>query len=154
KTVATRLPGPGDELRYTIRVDNSGPAAAANVTLTDAIPTNTVFKSLSVPQGWNCATPQPGGGGNVSCGISTFPAGASVVFDLALTVNNNVTKDTEIPNTAKVETTTPDSNPNNNSSTAIARVGAPQVSIPVGGRVEVGPVDPVGEPSANPAAGP
>ncbi|MCI0390612.1 MAG: FG-GAP-like repeat-containing protein [Acidobacteria bacterium] len=153
KTVATLLPGPGDELRFTLRVDNIGSGPAANVTLTDAVPANTVFKSLPAAQGWNCTTPQPGGGGNIACGISAFPAGASAIFSLALTVNNDVTKDTLITNIARVTTTTFDSDLNNNSSTAIARVGAPQVNIPLGARVEVGPVNPLREPSTDPANG-
>src|SRR5262249_22485713 len=153
KTTTTLLPGRGDDLSYTLRVDNSGPAAAANVTLTDAVPANTVFKSLSAAQGWSCAAPQPGGGGNISCGISVFPAGASAIFSLALTVNNDVPKDTLITNTARVTTATVDRDLNNNSSTAIARVRAPQVSTPRGAGVEIGPVDPLRKPSANPATG-
>ncbi len=65
----------GNDLSYTITVRNNqdndleaflptdDDLPAANVSLTDAIPAGTVFKSLSAPAGWSCTTPAAGGVG-------------------------------------------------------------------------------------------
>src|SRR5205823_8195664 len=47
----------GNNIVYTITASNNGPAAASNVTVTDAVPTGTTFQTLSVPAGWACITP-------------------------------------------------------------------------------------------------
>lgn len=55
----------GTNIAYTITVGNAGPSAA-NVTLTDTVPTNTTFVSLTAA-GWTCSTPAVGGTGAISC---------------------------------------------------------------------------------------
>src|SRR4029079_13174330 len=51
----------GANLTYTIVVTKNGPSPAANATLTDAIPANTTFVSLTAPAGWTTTTPTVGG---------------------------------------------------------------------------------------------
>lgn len=50
----------GNVLAYTVTVANAGPAAAANVSMADTLPTGTTFASLASPGGWTCTTPAVG----------------------------------------------------------------------------------------------
>src|SRR2546426_11412345 len=50
----------GSHLTYTITVNNNGPDAAADVTLSDALPAGIFFVSLSSESGWSCSTPAAG----------------------------------------------------------------------------------------------
>gem|GEM_PF-1178345 len=152
KTTATVLPGPGDDVVYSLKVDNLSPNPATGVVLTDTIPANTTFKSLIAVQGWSCSTPQVGGGGTISCSNPLVSGGSSVAFILTVTVNNNVPSDTLINNTAQVVTSTTDSNPNNNTSTVGVRTGAPAPRVIAGAPVEIGPIQALKEPSTDPAS--
>src|ERR1051326_7640448 len=62
-------------ITYTIEVQNYGPDDATNASMTDNIPSNTTFVSLTADPAWSCSTPASGGGGTVTCTNSTFPAG-------------------------------------------------------------------------------
>jgi uncharacterized repeat protein (TIGR01451 family) len=57
----------GSLLTYTITVTNNGPGDAADVTLTDTVPTGTVYITSSAPGGWSCTTPGVGGTGTLTC---------------------------------------------------------------------------------------
>jgi len=155
KTATPLQPGPGDDLSYAVRVTNSGPNAATEVLMTDAIPANTSFKSFSIASGatnWTCSTPPVGAGGAVLCrAVSALPA-ESVSFVLVVTVNNNVPRNTTITNTAEVQSPTFDSDKSNNSATSVILTGAPVVVV-TGGRIEVGPITALISPSSNPASG-
>ena len=60
----------GNNITYTQTITNNGPAAAAAVSFTEPIPTNTTFSSVSAPVGWTCTVDhfgdvyksEPGGG--------------------------------------------------------------------------------------------
>ncbi len=131
----------GHDVSYTITVTNNRdndqepflPAdddlPAENVSLSDAIPAGTVFKSLSAPAGWSCATPAVGGVGGVNCATASLPAGASAQFILTVTVACPTPNDTEIINSATVASTTPDPNtaPNNTASTGVRVSNPPPV---------------------------
>ena len=64
----------GANITYTISVQNLGPNAAANVTLTDAVPANTTFVSFSAPAGWSVSAPAVGGTGTVSSARASVSA--------------------------------------------------------------------------------
>ncbi len=153
KTAAPLLPGPGEDLIYTLRVQNTGPNAATDVVLTDPIPANTAFKLLPDVTGWTCTRPSLGGGGAVTCRISTLPPGATATFTLTTTVNNNVAGGSTIANTAQVTATSFDNDAANNTATFSVRTGAPQIRIPTVVPLEIGPVVALPAPSQNPAAG-
>ena len=55
----------GTNLTYTINVTNGGPDVATNVVVTDSLPANTTFQSISAP-GWSCMTPAVGATGPCS----------------------------------------------------------------------------------------
>ncbi len=108
---------------YAITVHNSGPAAATAVSLSDVVPTNTTFVSLTAPAGWTCSTPAVGGTGTVSCTNPSLASGASAAFTLVVNVNAATPNGTIITNTAAASSSTTDPNTGNNSATATTTVG-------------------------------
>ncbi len=75
----------GDSITYTITVSNNGPQTALDSVLSDLLPPQTTFVSLSAPSGVLCTTPAVGATGIVNC---TLPApllmGTSAVFTLTV----------------------------------------------------------------------
>src|SRR6058998_983657 len=67
KTDAPDPVRPGENLTYTLVVNNNGPSTAASVTVTDPLPPVTTFQSIIKPAGWTCTTPAVGSAGTVSC---------------------------------------------------------------------------------------
>jgi endo-1,4-beta-xylanase len=131
----------GNDLSYTITVKNNqdndleaflptdDDLPAANVSLTDAIPAGTVFKSLSAPAGWSCATPAVGSVGSVNCTTASLSAGASAQFNLMVTVACPTPDATEIVNSATAASTTrdPNTSPNNSASVFVGVSNPPPV---------------------------
>ncbi|HEV7487847.1 MAG TPA: DUF11 domain-containing protein [Thermoanaerobaculia bacterium] len=121
--VKTPAPGPygtGSTLTYTILVTNAGPTAAANVTVTDAIPAGTTFVSAIPTQG-SCS-----GTTTVTCSLGSIANAGSASIALAVTLPS---APGPVANTAVVSTTSPDGNAANNSSTSNITVVA-SASIP------------------------
>jgi endo-1,4-beta-xylanase len=131
----------GHDLSYTITVRNNrdndqepflptdDDLPADNVSLTDAIPAGTVFKSLSAPAGWSCTTPAAGGTGNVNCTAVSLAPGASAQFNLIVTVACPTPNSAEIANSATVASTTRDPNtaPNNTAAVNVQVSNPPPV---------------------------
>jgi uncharacterized repeat protein (TIGR01451 family) len=111
---------PGTSLTYLIQVANAGPDAAIAATVTDVIPGGTTFVSLAWPADWTCLKPTVGGGGAISCTISTFGVGATASFTLV--VNVTAGDGATITNTATVGSATTDLNQGNNAATATTKV--------------------------------
>jgi uncharacterized repeat protein (TIGR01451 family) len=118
--------GPADavqdtDVAYTVTVTNNGPADSLNVELTDPIPANTTFVSLTQTTGpaFACATPPAGGTGTITCTLATFPPG-SASFDIVLHVNPNASG--AVTNTATV--TSPNDPTAINASTAVTALPA------------------------------
>lgn len=103
----------GFDIVYTINAANNGPTDAFNVTLTDTLPADTTFASLTQNSGptFNCTT-----GPIVTCTIATFTNGATASF--TLTVHNSAAAGTTVTNTATISSTTNDPNTTNNTSNA------------------------------------
>jgi uncharacterized repeat protein (TIGR01451 family) len=104
----------GQELTYTITVDNNGTETATGVTVTDTLPTEVDFISASTTQG-NCAQAE----GTVTCGLGELSPDASATITLVVAPNTtgNVT------NTATISANEDDPFPGNNSATTQTRVG-------------------------------
>jgi endo-1,4-beta-xylanase len=131
----------GHDLSYAITVTNNldndqepvlstdDDLPAENVSLVDTIPAGTVFKSLSAPAGWSCATPAAGGVGSVNCTVATLAPGASAQFNLTVTVACPTSNNTSIVNSATAASTTRDPNtaPNNTASTSVLVSNPPPV---------------------------
>lgn len=124
KTATSLIVVPGSEINYTITLQNAGPDPSSGITLTDTLPPNTTFQSLTPPPDWTCITPALNGTGGVSCSKTTpFPAGI-VSFPLTVKVDAGTSVGSQISNTAQVASTTPDPNNINDSSTAVVTVVA------------------------------
>jgi endo-1,4-beta-xylanase len=103
---------------------------AANVTMTMAIPSGTVFQSITVPAGWSCNTPAVNGSGQVVCTIGSLGVGAVGAFGLNVLQNNcSLVSGTSIVASATVSSTTADPNPapNNTSSATVQVANSPPV---------------------------
>lgn len=97
---------PGTNLTYTLTVHNGGPSNAADVELSDLLPTGTTFVSLASPAGWSCVTPAVGAGGWLECSIASVPPG-DFVFALVVNVGSGVVPGTSLLNRGTILTTTP-----------------------------------------------
>jgi uncharacterized repeat protein (TIGR01451 family) len=113
----------GTDITYTVTLTNSGPSAAASVSLTDAVPANTTFVSESQTAGptFSCITPAPGGTGTITCTLGSFGVG-SATFSITVHINPGATG--TITNTANVSSSTTDPNPSGNNPTATTTVTA------------------------------
>jgi len=124
----------GTNLTYTITVTNGGPGAASTripvhatdvgalasgVSLTDVLPPQTTFVSLTQNTGpsFGCTTPAVGTNGTVTCLIASLATGASASFSLVVAIAPSASG--TVSNTATVATqNTSDPNPANDTATA------------------------------------
>jgi trimeric autotransporter adhesin len=109
---------PGDTLRYTITLTESGGRAASGVTVTDHIPANATFASVvSIPAGATSSfSPAPNGDNDK--GVLTV-SGISVAANASVTVVFNVTVD-NVSAGALIDNTATVSNPNGPDATPAA----------------------------------
>lgn len=114
----------GGTITYAIGVANAGPSTASSVSLSDTIPANTTFQSLTPPSGWNCTQPAPGGTGAVSCTATSLASGGSASFSLVVQVAKGVSSGATISDSASVSSSTADPNSANNSATTTTSVVA------------------------------
>ena len=114
----------GDNITYTLTVTNGGPDAAQNVTLSDTIPTNMAFQSITQNSGpvFACTAPSPGGTGALNCTATSLPAGLAASFSLVVRVYAIVTG--PITNTASVSATSTDTVLTNNTASFTTTIAA------------------------------
>src|SRR5205085_6642726 len=85
----------GNNITYTINVQNNGPSDAQTVTLTDAIPANTTFVSTTTPAGWaRTDSTAVGGTGTLAFTNATLVAGGMSSFTVVVKVNSNTANGT------------------------------------------------------------
>jgi uncharacterized repeat protein (TIGR01451 family) len=106
----------GESLVYTIIVSNTGVSTATNVGLSDPIPANLTFVSVTSSAGTFSNQ-----SGTITGTIPTLVQGTPVTVTVTTTVNNNTPDNTTISNTATV-TAAGESNTNNNTATVVATV--------------------------------
>ncbi len=104
----------GSSVTYTIVLKNTHPAAATGVVLTDALPSSLTFVSCSSTLGGTCG----GTGNHRTVSFSTFTGGGTATIQIVATLDCAIANGTTITNTAFVTSTTPDSDPTNNSASA------------------------------------
>jgi uncharacterized repeat protein (TIGR01451 family) len=109
----------GQILRYSIVVLNGGPGTAQAVTVTDPLPAGTVFVSCASSQG-TCTGPPVGANGTVTFSMGSLAPGASVTASIQVQVTAAFG---QLVNTATVTTSSDDTDPNNNASTATTLIG-------------------------------
>jgi uncharacterized repeat protein (TIGR01451 family) len=110
----------GTDLTYTINVTNGGPDIASNVVMTDSLPAQTTFQSISAP-GWSCTTPAVGANGTLQCTRGSLAAG-TVAIQVTVHVDKATPDGTVLSNTASVGSSAFDAAPGNNSSTETTTV--------------------------------
>lgn len=109
-------------ITYTITVINTGPDDAVNAAMNDTLPAGVTFVSLSTPAEWSCLTPAVGSGGTVACTNPSLSMTSGDVFTLVVHIESDVMPGTFISNKATVSSSTPDTNEENDSSTATVLV--------------------------------
>ncbi len=96
---------PGQNLTYTITVNNAGPSDAQNVVVTDTLPPEVIFVSTN-----GCAGDP---NGVPTCDLGTIAAGENKQYTVTVTVNMGATG--TLTNNASVTSDTADPVPGNNS---------------------------------------
>jgi len=122
---ATNAPVAGSTVNYAIEVTNNAQEPANNVVMTDALPPNTTYQSISAPLGWTCTTPSSGQTGTITCTNPSLPSLSKAAFALVLNVDCAVPNGTVTSNTANVATSTFDPDTSNNSMTASVTITNP-----------------------------
>ncbi len=115
----------GGPISWTITASNNGPDTSAPTTWTDPLPAGTTFVSIVQNTGptFVCSTPSVGSNGSVTCSIGTIgnlASGASAQF--TLTANIDPSAAGTLSNTATISGPNADTNPGNNSATAVTTV--------------------------------
>lgn len=101
----------GSQITWTLVATNTGPNAAADVVVTDALPAGVSFVSAA---GATCAA-----NGGITCQLGTLASGATRTITVVGWVAPDSTA-TSLTNVASITTSTADSNPANNTSAATA----------------------------------
>ena len=116
---------PGANLTITLETHNAGASAASAASLTNAIPANTTFVSITqtAGPGFACAHPSVGGTGTVTCTLASFASGATADFKLVVKIASGAAAGTLLTETASLTSSTPDPAPANNSDTQWTVVG-------------------------------
>jgi uncharacterized repeat protein (TIGR01451 family) len=102
-------------LTYAIAVQNAGPSAAPGSLVTDTLPTDVQFQSLTAPSGSSCTVPAIGATGTVKCNIGSLPSGATAHMTIAVLVV--APKATTITDTVKVTSSATDPDLTDNQAT-------------------------------------
>ena len=114
----------GGQVVYSLQITNYGPSDAS-AEITDSIPAGSTFVSLDQLTGpaFTCINPTPGSSsGDSVCSIASLARGESATF--LATYEISAPAGTVVFNTASVTSTTPDPNPDNNSSTVELTISA------------------------------
>jgi uncharacterized repeat protein (TIGR01451 family) len=111
----------GDTLTYTLTVANNGSATAANVVVSDPLPSAVSYQSSSATQG-TCSQAS----GTVTCNIGSMSNGQIVTVSIAVTATVFSSSSYAV-NTATVSSSTSDPDSSNNSSTFSSTIVAPNV---------------------------
>ena len=115
----------GTNITYAIPVTNNGPSNAPNVSMTDVVPANTTFVSVT-PAAGSCS-----GTTTVTCNVGMVEPGATVNISLLVKLGATTPGGTVISNTASESSTTTDPSASNNAATANTTAVAALQSIAV-----------------------
>ena len=109
----------GENLTYTIRVENLGPGPAFNLVMNDVLPLGTTFVGASSSHG-GLSVPPVGTAGTVTCEAARLGSGDTLT--VTLVVNVTARGKTTITNEASASADTHDPNGNNNSAAVQIRI--------------------------------
>ncbi len=125
----------GNTLTYTLSVVNHGPAEAKDVMVSDPLPSEVTYQSLTSTAGTTCTEAS----GAVSCDLGTLAVGGTATIVIITTAQPGSLPQS-FTNTAHVTSSTPDPDQSNNSASfvsnlldsadvAITKVGSPKPVI-------------------------
>ncbi|HYJ07134.1 MAG TPA: Ig-like domain repeat protein, partial [Chthoniobacterales bacterium] len=141
KTVDAEQAVADSNVTYTIQVVNGGPANATDAQLSDTLPGDMTFVSLTPNSGptWSCSTPPATMGETIVCTNNNLPAGSTSVFTLVGHIPSGKSPGTEYTNVATVSSSM-DETPENNTSAATTTVvsAAPALTTAASGSVVLG----------------
>jgi len=103
----------GDDVTYTLTVHNNGPSDARNVVLTQALPDNFSYRSMTRVYG-PTSVMGPDGNGNVTINIATLAAVSAASYRVTLSVPPNTPAGLVSTSTLSATSTTTDTNLSNN----------------------------------------
>ena len=124
---------PGEEIVYTITVENDGPGDATGVEVTDDVPEGTTFVSAEASQG-SCSE----SGGTVTCDLGDLADGADVTVTLTVRTEGPG----GVTNTATVSANEPDPDEDDNSDTEATVVANVTTDLSITKAAERDPVAP------------
>jgi uncharacterized repeat protein (TIGR01451 family) len=122
-TVQSGAVGAGSSSIFEIFVANDGPNDAANVVVSEAVPANAAYVSLSESTnvGFACS-PTAGAGGAPGCTLASMPAGSAARIVFAYSVNEGAASGTLLTNGVSVSSATAELEPGDNSSSFTSKV--------------------------------
>lgn len=94
------------QVTYTVTVNNGGPDAAENVTLSNPVPFNSTFVSATIPDGFACTSPAAGEVGDIECSSASLADSDSATFTFVFSVNSDVKDGSAVYEYAKTDTST------------------------------------------------
>lgn len=121
KTASSQAVAQGTSLTYTLQVSNNGPAVAQNLVVTDPLPTQVTFDSVSIPSSQGTCSQASG---TVTCDIPSLSVGGLVNIAINTTAST-FSSSTLVTNTATVSASTSDPNVSNNTSTVSSTIESP-----------------------------
>ena len=125
KSAAPASPVPGTDVTYTLVATNNGASRAADVTVTDTLPTALTVRSATSDRGTCTIT-----GSQVACTAGGLDPGQSATVTVVATVPSNAGT-APLTNDARVTSGTPDPTPGNNAATATITPSAPRADLSV-----------------------
>jgi uncharacterized repeat protein (TIGR01451 family) len=117
----------GSSVTFTLTATNNGPDDAQNVVITDAVPANATFASVTQTAGplFTCTTaPNDEGLDITTCTASGLPSGGTASFSLVYDVSASAQDGTVIGNSATISSSTNEVNSSDNTASASTRVSA------------------------------
>ena len=125
KSAAPASPVPGTDVTYTLVATNNGASRAADVTVTDTLPSALTVRSATSDRGTCTIT-----GSQVACAAGGLDPGQSATVTVVATVPSNAGT-APLTNDARVTSGTPDPTPGNNAATATVTPAAPRADLSV-----------------------
>jgi uncharacterized repeat protein (TIGR01451 family) len=118
--------GPDSDIVYTITVTNSGPDAAANVSMSDTLPGTLTFVSFTQDSGpvFNCGVP----GTTTTCTLASMNPGQIASFTVTAHIPPATPSGTQYENQASI-TSSNDPNPENDLASVVTVVSSVDLSI-------------------------
>ncbi|OGJ74039.1 hypothetical protein A2217_00110 [Candidatus Peribacteria bacterium RIFOXYA2_FULL_55_28] len=109
---------PGQTAVYTLTLTNAGPAAAATVSVTDALPSYMSFNAAQSDS--RCTVPNPLTPNIVACTLASLPAGSTESFSITVDIAQAATCNMPLVNSASATSATQDPNSSNNTNRSVS----------------------------------